>query len=636
MSLDNVVSCRIHPAIGVARVGNSKSEYFLGPEVPRQKLDPPGGFKDSSGAVKRQAARFRVYGFDAAGKVVQELTASDADITWTAHLGNKKAAWYQFNNALDIPEAALKNLRRNPKVADRKSLVIDPGPRSITGLNKSGAAYKFNTGKFLGVTVPLGELRTDADGNLLVLGGLGAASTPKPNNPVVELNNSGWYDDISDGPVTARVVFKNSGGRTLQAAPAWILVGPPNYAPNLTTLVTLYDVAYEVALRKKWLQLPATPSFTRHIYPIFERLSTMQWVNEGFLQSHGWETVNDFLNPAVIARLNNKSAAQLAFRQKVFKSFRNPKYSRREKDAVPSLFGDGIDIPNTSPRYWFAITKTQYGFLQKWADGDFNDDWASAGAEPILALRDYPLERQPNLLNQAALEGCCGGPFHPGIEATWTLRQSSMYSGPFRLKHKSAANVPPDDYGPILTPAMAMASTGPLSASGPGDVTRWMALPWQTDSASCGARLVDPYLPSWWPARVPNHILTSQSYDRIMNPALSSSQRLNSFKTRENWLRHLKLPWQERIRDMISKWSLVGIIVRRPGPQDDGAPALPGQLFVESETNLLGSAMMRSSAPVRAASLRVGSAAPASDPPEDLEADSSAIPDIEDVHPQFS
>jgi hypothetical protein len=633
MSLDKVVSCRIHPTIGVARVGNSKSEYFLGPEVPRQELDPPGGFKDKTGAIKRQAARFRIYGFDAAGKIVQELTAADVDITWTVHVANKKAAWYQFNNALDIPEAALKNLRRNPKVSDRKSLVIDPGARTISGRNKSGAAFRFNTGKFLGVTVPLGELRTDADGNLLVLGGSGAAGTPRLDNPVVELNNSGWYDDISDGPVTAQVRFKNGSGRTLQAAPAWVLVGPPNYGPNLTTLVTLYDLAYEVALKRKWLQLPAIPSFTKHIYPIFERLSIMQWVNHGFLRSNGWRSSHDFLDPRVVARLNNKSAAQRAFREGVFKSFRNPNYTKREKDAVPSLFGEGIDVPNTSRRFWFAITKTQYRFLQQWADGNFDDDWTSLGAKTPLALRDYPVERQPNLLDQAALEDCCGGPFHPGIEATWTLRVPIMYSGPFRLKHKTAPNAPPDDYGPILTPAMAMAANGPLSASGPGDLTRWMAIPWQTDSASCGARLADPYLPSWWPARIPNHVLTQQSYDRLMNPELSPQQRLNAFTTRENWLRHVKLPWQERIGDMISKWSLVGIIVRRPGPRDAGAPALPDELFVESGTKLGGTTALRSAA--------VGGAPFGFAPPSELaeavpSPEPGASPEAEDVHPQFS
>src|ERR1051325_4316727 len=51
----------IHPAIGIARVGNSPDEWFLGPEVPGPHPIPRGGFKDSAGRIKRQAARFRLY-----------------------------------------------------------------------------------------------------------------------------------------------------------------------------------------------------------------------------------------------------------------------------------------------------------------------------------------------------------------------------------------------------------------------------------------------------------------------------------------------------------------------------------------------------------------------------------------------
>ena len=50
---------RISPPIGIARVGNSELEplddgWFYGPEVPGYFKGPEGGFKDSSGAVKRQ------------------------------------------------------------------------------------------------------------------------------------------------------------------------------------------------------------------------------------------------------------------------------------------------------------------------------------------------------------------------------------------------------------------------------------------------------------------------------------------------------------------------------------------------------------------------------------------------------
>jgi L-Lysine epsilon oxidase N-terminal len=47
---------RIYPPIGIARVGNSKDGWYIGPEVPGRFDEPIGGFKDAEGAVKRQAS----------------------------------------------------------------------------------------------------------------------------------------------------------------------------------------------------------------------------------------------------------------------------------------------------------------------------------------------------------------------------------------------------------------------------------------------------------------------------------------------------------------------------------------------------------------------------------------------------
>ena len=71
---------RIHPAIGVARLGNSLDEYFVGPESPRVVPSlvaadaPPDRHptrRDAQGRIKRQGQRFRIfeYGLDDAGKV---------------------------------------------------------------------------------------------------------------------------------------------------------------------------------------------------------------------------------------------------------------------------------------------------------------------------------------------------------------------------------------------------------------------------------------------------------------------------------------------------------------------------------------------------------------------------------------
>ena len=91
-----IAFCSVFPKIGIARLGDSV-EFFIGPEAPGLPADPPGGFKDSEGRVKRQAARFRVYGFDEDGNVVSELTAANTtSIKWNVAVANKKAAWHEF------------------------------------------------------------------------------------------------------------------------------------------------------------------------------------------------------------------------------------------------------------------------------------------------------------------------------------------------------------------------------------------------------------------------------------------------------------------------------------------------------------------------------------------------------------
>ena len=62
---------KIHPAIGIARVGNSPTEFFIGSELPGNRRRPAGGYKDAQRRIKRQAARFRLFGYDKNGKLVK-------------------------------------------------------------------------------------------------------------------------------------------------------------------------------------------------------------------------------------------------------------------------------------------------------------------------------------------------------------------------------------------------------------------------------------------------------------------------------------------------------------------------------------------------------------------------------------
>jgi L-Lysine epsilon oxidase N-terminal len=244
VDLNAIVEAHIHPAIGIARVGNSPEGFFVGPEIPVPTGPPDGGYRDAQGKLKRQAARFRIYGYDSKGAVVGEISADDAEIVWTVRIANKKAGWYDFDMALDLsPEAAtVQSARPNAGIPQEKrdQLNIVPEPVTIRGSNRKSAPF---LGQFFDRQVNLGELRTDAHGRLLFLGGSRQAGTPFTGFTLNTFaNNPAWYDDTSDGPVSATVTI---AGRPIPVDPAWVVTAPPNYAPDVIPLVTMYDTIFD-------------------------------------------------------------------------------------------------------------------------------------------------------------------------------------------------------------------------------------------------------------------------------------------------------------------------------------------------------------------------------------------------------
>jgi hypothetical protein len=140
-------------------------------------------------------------------------------------------------------------------------------------------------------------VRTDDKGRLLILGGRGHSDTLIPDNRIGFLNtdsyfanNDYWYDDTSDGPVSASVVLKS--GRAVDVVDkAWVLVAPPKYAPADRVLTTLYEVARETWEKKLSTELvPREVSFTRH-YPVLERWSSITRLTRR-LPGHGLGRAN--------------------------------------------------------------------------------------------------------------------------------------------------------------------------------------------------------------------------------------------------------------------------------------------------------------------------------------------------------
>ncbi|MGA5821283.1 LodA/GoxA family CTQ-dependent oxidase [Kitasatospora sp. NPDC094028] len=589
-----IVRAAVHPAIGVARVGDSTTaDYVLAPEVD-EPAPPANGYKDATGALLRQAVRFRVYGYNAAGEPVAELTADNADLRWTVHVANSKAAWYQFQIALDIPEAAQadpSNLRNATIPADQRPLlVIDPGPRSVRGRDRGDKPeYRFDTGSFLGKPVYLGELRTDGSGRLIFLGGHGLSASAHGTPADTFANNDGWHDDTSDGPVTAEVSID---GRPIPVEPGWVVTAPPDYAPGLASVRTMYDLVRGSFFSAGLVDEPRQVSFTRDVLPVLRRLSGLQWVNKGLAAQFGFGGREDLVDPARIALLADPSRVQQELRRQIWLSIRD--YDRDGMSPVPwpAVYGDAMNLPPTSVRQHVTLSPLQYRLLQRWARGDFVNDYPP-NSPPPGSLDKVPLALQPETLDRAALSSCLADAFHPGCELTWPMRHTTLYSGPFRIRHRDPKAPPPPYYGQTLTPETALSLDGPLHAQGPGDLTRWMAVPWQTDTASCrsgyeysaslGLGPYDPYLPTFWPARVPNHVLAEEDFAVVVDTSKPIADRLAAFQNRRTWLRWLPRDYAAAINAMVRDFGKLGVVERRQGPTDD--PRLPAELLVESEVS---------------------------------------------------
>ena len=595
--IDNVVDVAIHPAIGIARVGNSRTSFFIGPESPGRHPCETEVCRDAAGAFRRQAARFRLFGRDASGRVICEIGADDATIRWTVHLANKKSAWYAFEQAFDIPASRgelpnvppIASALRNRNVQPRGRLIIDPGPRTIA-TSGPGGAVAFDGGAFLGHSVDLGSAFMEEDGSLLVLGGFGESTSPE-GVPISHFaNNDGWHDDVSDGPIDATVEIAGRG--QVPVLGAWVIVSPPNFAPGITPIVTGWDLLLDVMMDMHPGLSPTRPVFSEHIQPLLERVSQTQWVNSGFALQFGCGSPADLSDPTLLARLNDPSDAARPLRQTVFSWFRDPDYEITQADRIPAIYGDAVLLdPHTrDPREWMAILKSQYSWLQRWADGDF----VPGLRPPPASYGVSPAERAVSL-DRAALEDTTGGPFHPGIEYTWPLRQPIVYDpqNPFRIKRR---RLPEPNLPAELTSSLALSPGGPLDGSTAGDITRWMAVPWQMDTASCLSGYEDfsgEYVPTFWPARVPNDVITEHGYRTIMDQDASRVDRYAAFsiERRRKWLRGFSYTNADTPRPPFSSlsavavfvrnWATIGLIERKPGPTN--LPGLPSALWVESD-----------------------------------------------------
>ena len=579
--LSRVVSVAIHPAVGIARVGNSADAFFFAPEVPGGV--PIGPFKDEAGAMAKQVARFRIYGYDADGQVVNEITAADARIDWSVILGNAKAAWYGADEPLDLPTAQPMPLR-NADNRNRDSLAVVSDMVTVRGAGAS--PQRLSGGQFLGRKVNLGEILTDSDGRLMVMPGNGRAIN-SPNAPTLSgfADNDGWTDTTADGPVFATVKL---GDRVLTAAPARVVCGSPNYGPGIAAaMTTLYDTAFSALVVSGRRKRPRTDYF-RDVQPIFDRMTDMQWVNGSYLTTNGWGSLRDWTTPEWRARLADGSRANSKLRQAIFAMFRDPFYGSVQPSLEPQEYGDMVAIPpnRQEPRQWTALAPVQYAHLRSWAEGNFT----LGRRRDIPDIEDAPVHEQPAMLDRASLDGCLGGAFHPGVEFPWIARVPWIWTDDLRLRSAAIRpNLGP--FGAELTPAVATSRSGPLRSLGPGDIIKWMGVPWQADSSRCRygyQEAVSITLPMFWPARIPNSVLTAEDYEIVVDTSRTLDERRSAFVRRTQWERYIATPRSTDLLSlMVQEWPRLGVVRERPGPSDG---AFPKRIKVESRLEFTGPA----------------------------------------------
>ena len=190
-----------------------------------------------------------------------------------------------------------------------------------------------------------------------------------------------------------------------------MVVGPSNYAPEQKSVRTMYDLLYDVFVRDGRLDFPTRVSFQRHILPILQRLTNLQWVNKGFAAAFGWKSPYDFSQPEFLSILARRDAdpandqhAQL--RRQIYMAFRD--FDRDGPSPVPWpwLYGDAMNVPPAkTPREHSSLAETQLQMLLQWAVGDFISDYSPQSVGPV-DLDDVPLASQPAVLDQAALSHC--------------------------------------------------------------------------------------------------------------------------------------------------------------------------------------------------------------------------------------
>lgn len=650
---------RVHPNINIARVGNSQ-EYYLAPETAAgEVVDKETGlfgglpikpntentaiteddFRDANQAVKRQAARFRLYAYDVdqtqypSNDPGREVKIGDIvggkvikDIIWQVHLANKKNNNFTITSEVDGEQTEegivayenggtppLRNSKASPFYQEgsfymegdlgnedrRRKLVIDAGPRALSALTNGSTIQPFGSNDMsnyvsgsgeivslpnyptsfpnehfdmydpLGEIDTLGELEIEANtGRLIVVGGYGRASCVNnddgsPQNLCDAIDNNGWFDDTSDGPVCATIIFED--GSVEQAIHGWVVCTDPGYAPQTRNVVSTWDDMYDTWIQQLQLQPQVynngfqenySASFDSDVLPVFHAAFLQRW-NTALPQ----KGIKGHEYMASITPSDDPKAKLPSFQQLIRKP--SPPGT---KDAPSNEDGEGVKMPlalGDAMKSFLAVTETQYFLLNQWYSNQFEARATTMG--------------EGEKLDKVVMENCLGGRYSPGIDLTFIVRDTHLYetqwqgeTGPFRIKLDTAIQT---DY-PSATKATPFLGVGyvPLrdAAVQPGDLCKFMSQPWHTDYNSCATHTPDPNPPGnntlyWsWPAQRPVTIYPKAlcSYDEKTGTWSANDIR---YSVRGEGSKTLYPQQQGRYQcyfEFVENWHKVGFVIQ--------------------------------------------------------------------------
>lgn len=304
------VQFRVHPGVGCARMGNSENVYYLASEfpqfmqeefphlrlTPRARRHPmaffanetdltvkgtladypkiyelrpsiQGKYKEDIGTILPQATRFRVFAYVYADTDathpdrVFEVTSEIADIRWSVNVANKKSA----KKVGSVVQVA-------PNMTDAAS-ILDTATDALV-CNRIRPVPGLPTLAYLFLE-PDDADRSKVTGRLHVIGNegelLGSGDVLK------NLWANDWYDGQGDGYVEAAISPKGDGSLFRQkvgaagvddlrylefgsdipregtvsgvrALPGWVVIGCPDYVPEMGHFVSLWDCAFSRAV----------------------------------------------------------------------------------------------------------------------------------------------------------------------------------------------------------------------------------------------------------------------------------------------------------------------------------------------------------------------------------------------------